>query len=119
MGKRESYLMKHNCFSYSYERLKSVYGDRIPNEWRCYSEADFQHFSINASKYLARKIHYSYFESFCDSVSFARENDIILTKDSIGIAINQYKYMTLKLRSGKPCLVDIEKKDKIMRVRDE
>jgi hypothetical protein len=52
-------------------------------------------------------------------VPFARENDIILTKDSIGIAINQYKYMTLRLRGGKPCLVDIEKKDKIMRVRDE
>lgn len=111
--------MKHNCFSYSYERLKAVYGDRIPSKWRCYDESSFEHFSLNASKYLAKKVHLSYFSSFCYSVPFAEENDIILNKSGIGIAINQYKYMTLRLRDGKPCLVDIDKKDKIMRVKDE
>lgn len=108
-------MSKHNCLSYTYRVLK-VKGYKLPTEWRGYTKDDFEYFSNNASKLLARKVHISFFESFCIRVDEAKKDDIILTDTSVGVAINKYKYMTLRLRGGKPCLVDINKGDKIMRI---
>jgi len=110
--------MKHNCFTYTYLTLEKQ-GYSLPTEWRGYTKEDFEYFATNASKMLARKVHISFFSSFCTVVNEAKKNDIILTDTSIGVAINKYKYMTIRLRGGKPCLVDIEQKDMIMRIRDE
>jgi len=110
--------MQHNCLTYSYSVLEQR-GYNLPKEWRGYTKDDFEWIANNASKLLARKTHISFFSSFCDEVSEAKKNDIILTDTSVGVAVNKYKYITLRLRGGKPCLVDIDKKDMIMRTRDE
>ena len=110
-------MSKHNCLTYTYQTLEQK-GYKLPTEWRGYTKDDFEYFSNNASKLLARKVHISFFESFCTQVDEAKKDDIILTDTSVGVAINKYKYLTLRLRGGKPCLVDINKGDMIMRITD-
>ena len=108
--------MTHNCFSYTFENLVNKFGNKIPTTWREYSSKDFEYFSLNAKKLLVRKIHIQYFDSFCTRVKRAKKYDVILNDECMGIAINRFKFMTLKAKNNMPTIEDIKKSDIKMRV---
>jgi hypothetical protein len=108
--------MSHNCLEFTYKTLLSR-GYNLPSSWGNYSVSDFEWISNNASKLLAKKLHIDFFKSFCEATNEAKQDDIILTDTSIGVAINKYKYMTLRARNGQMCLVDINKDDLILRIK--
>jgi len=93
----------------------------MPKQWRGYTATKECFLSIvdNAQEILARGEHKEFFLSFCDPVKKAQKYDIVLTDNSVGVAINQFKYTTLRLRDASTCLVDIDKSELILRVRKD
>jgi len=109
----------NNCFVYVYKRLKRL-GVVMPTELRVsdevYTTESLKPYVKDYKFFLQKNYHYAYFEQFCDYVEIAQENDIIIDKDGVGIAVNRYKYIAINERSGNACLYNIEKQ-KILRVR--
>lgn len=89
----------HNCFSYTYKTLTRL-GYKLPTEWNGYTTADMKRFIVEYREFLDNNIHIEFFDSFCDRVDKAKENDIIVNGDSIGIAIDHVNYMTIYDEGG-------------------
>lgn len=107
-----------NCFTYTFKKLKNL-GLNIPIKWKNYDAIlDSKVFIRDYQYFLKNKLHYKYFESFCSYVNEAKENDIIIDDKGIGIAINKFKYMTIKDKTGLSSLCNIEKDQKILRVNN-
>ena len=115
----------NNCFVYVYKRLK-VAGVNLPTELKVivenkdgdkkeisYTTESLKPYVKDYKFFLKHKYHYDYFEQFCEYVKEAQENDIIIDKDGVGIAINKYKYIAINERNGLPTLYDIGRKKKL------
>lgn len=105
----------NNCFTYTYKRLR-VLGHNIPTKWENWTVNDMRIFITNYQWFLENKKHYQFFESFCEYVDVAQENDIIINDDGVGIAINKFKYMTIREKDKRAKMCDITKEHKILRI---
>jgi len=106
-----------NCFTFTYKYLKNN-GVYVPKEWKQYTQKDMKRFILDYQYFLNNRIHYDFFESFCEYVNEAQENDIIIDDFGVGVAINKFKYITIKEKNSKSFLYDIEKHQKILRVKN-
>lgn len=117
-------MIMNNCFTFVYKTLKRK-GFDLPTELKVISEDSEVTYDTKSLKpyvrdyefFLKKKYHYAYFEQFCEYIKEAQENDIIIDKDGVGIAVNKYKYIAVNERSGNPCLYNIDRK-KILRVKN-
>lgn len=80
----------NNCFTtvYNYLNLRYI----LPKEWNGYTNKDMDLFVKDEKRFLAKREHIGFFRSFCDKVKDAKKDDIVLTKTSVGVAINQFTY---------------------------
>ncbi len=100
-----------NCFTITYKYLSQKYD--LPKSWRNWKEADMKTFVIEQKRFLARKEHFAFFKSFCKPVKKAKKDDIVLTRKSVGVAINQFTYWVwsedlnqiIHLKLDKDCLL--------------
>jgi len=104
-----------NCFTYTYRRLRAS-GLDIPTQWENWSIKDMRTFIKEYKWFLENKKHYQFFESFCEYVDTAKADDIVVDDGCIGIAINKFKYMTIREKGGQAKMYDITKNHKILRV---
>lgn len=79
-----------NCFVAVYKHLDKLYG--LPHKWHGYTVDDMDLFVKDQKKFLARRDHIAFFRSFCERVKSAKKDDIVLTKGSVGCAINRFTY---------------------------
>lgn len=105
-----------NCFTYTYRMLKKA-EFKVPKAWDRYTDKDMRKFIVEYETFLSNKVHYAFFESFCEYVEDAVLNDIIIDDNGIGIAVNRYKYMTIAENSGKVTMDNITRDKKILRVK--
>ena len=82
--------MMINCFTTVYNYLNLRY--TLPQEWNGWTVADMETFVKDERKFLGRKDHIAFFRSFCSKVKKAKKDDIVLTRTSVGVAINQFTY---------------------------
>jgi hypothetical protein len=82
--------MINNCFTTVYYYLNERF--IIPHEWNGWTVADMDIFIKDQKKFLSRKDHICFFRSFCEKVKTAKKDDIVLTRTSVGVAINQFTY---------------------------
>ena len=80
----------NNCFTTAYNYLNLRYS--LPKSWKGWTVQDMDTFVKDEKKFLGRKDHIGFFRSFCDKVKDAKKDDIVLTKTSVGVAINQFTY---------------------------
>jgi len=80
----------NNCFTTVYKYLNLRYV--IPKEWNGYTTENLDLFVKNEKRFLAKKEHIGFFRSFCSKVKDAKKDDIVLTKTSVGVAINRFTY---------------------------
>lgn len=106
-----------NCFTFTYKQLLAK-GYKIPLSWETWTVSDMRYFIKNYKWFLEKQKHRLFFESFCSYVKEAKENDIIINNNGVGIAINKFKYMTIRDRSNKQCICNIEKTDYILRINN-
>jgi len=81
-----------NCFTEVINYLNLYYD--LPNGWKDY-KLDVNNMDLyveQEKKFLARKEHIGFFKSFCKPVKKAEKNDIVLTRTSVGCAINKFAY---------------------------
>jgi hypothetical protein len=105
-----------NCFTYTFKKLQDA-GYDLPKRWGNYTQDDMRLFIVDYKFFLDNKLHYKFFNSFCERVDQATKNDIILDDNSVGIAINSFKYMSINDRNMKEKLFDINKNKIIMRIK--
>lgn len=79
-----------NCFTTVYEYLNCRYS--LPKEWNGYTDKDMDLFVNEQKRFLAKRQHIKFFRSFCDNVKNAQKDDIVLTRTSVGCAINKFAY---------------------------
>lgn len=80
----------NNCFTTVYNYLNLRYS--IPKKWNGYTDKDMDLFVKDEKRFLAKKEHIAFFKSFCALVKTAKKDDIVLTRKSVGCAINQFTY---------------------------
>ena len=103
--------MMNNCFTTVYNYLNLRYS--MPKEWNGYTQEDMELFVKDEKKFLGRKDHIAFFRSFCSKVKDAKKDDIVLTRKSVGVAINQFTYWvynedmerTVHKKLDKGCLI--------------
>ena len=81
-----------NCFTEVITYLNNKYN--LPQGWKDY-KLDVNNMDLyveQEKKFLARKDHIGFFKSFCNLVKIAKKDDIVLTKTSVGCAINEFAY---------------------------
>ena len=106
-----------NCFTFTYKSLVFK-GYDIPSSWETWTVKDMRKFIKNYKWFLENKKHIEFFESFCFYTNEATENDIIINDKTVGLAINRFKYITIKEKNGKVALCNIKKEDKILRIEN-
>ena len=79
-----------DCFSAVYKYLDDKY--TIPHKWREWTIEDMDIFLAQNKQFLSRKDHIGFFRSFCSKVKDAKKDDIVLTRTSVGVAINRFTY---------------------------
>ena len=109
--------MFNNCFTYTYKQLYSL-DYKVPKAWGKYTNKDMKLFIKDYKMFLDNKLHFKFFESFCKYVKDIKKHDIIISNECIGIAVNKFKFMTIRERDGLARLYDIEKDMKAMRVQN-
>jgi hypothetical protein len=105
-----------NCFTEVYKYLNVKYD--IPKGWKEY------HLDVNnldlyveqQKRFLARKDHISFFSSFCSPVKSIKKDDVVLTRTSIGCAINQFMYWVYSEDENRIVHSKIDKNCLIMRI---
>ena len=107
-----------NCFTVAIKHLNLYY--QLPDGWKGYTldVNNMDQYVIDQARFLARRDHIGFFSSFCDEVDRPEKNDIVLTRKSVGIAINKFAYWVYSEDTGQ---IEHEYYDKdclIMRVRN-
>ncbi len=113
---KEQYRL--NCFTYVYKTLKRE-GYCLPVSFGGYTMKKPEDILLDYQHILDEKIHYAYFESFCDYVSKAEPNDIILHKQGVGIAVNDMMYVSILYNPLRRVIQKIRKGHKVLRIRRE
>lgn len=112
-------LLINNCFTFTCKKLRNE-GYTLPSSFMNYNLwNDLKFFIIEYKFFLDNKLHYKYFESFCSYVDEAKENDIIIDDDGVGVAINRFKYISTRELDKRVKMYDIEKNQKILRINNE
>lgn len=81
-----------NCFTVVIKHLNLYF--QLPDGWKGYNldVNNMDQYVVDQKRFLARRDHIGFFESFCHKVGRAERNDIVLTKTSVGVAINRFAY---------------------------
>jgi hypothetical protein len=84
-----------NCFTEAIKYLDERHD--LPQRWGKYEldVRDMDYYVLHQRGFLARRDHYGFFGSFCDTVKNAQKGDVILTDECVGIAINRYAYWVM------------------------
>jgi hypothetical protein len=103
----------NNCFTVVIRYLNVRYS--LPSGWGKYTLDinDMDEFVKDEKRFLAKKHHIGFFKSFCDKVNTAKKDDIVLTRISVGVAINRFSYWVydenlcrvVHSKLGKDCLI--------------
>lgn len=80
----------NNCFTTAFRYLSKKY--KLPTSWNGWTVEDMDTFIKDEKKFLSRKDHIAFFRSFCTRVKSAKRDDIVLTRGSVGVAINEFSY---------------------------
>lgn len=107
-----------NCFTFTYKKLITK-GYSLPTEWNGFTTKDFRHITANSQHYLDEKYHIEFFKEICDEVTDIKEDDIIIHENGVGLALNQYKYLTILEGGKKIVMKDIKKEYLKFRLRVE
>jgi len=107
-----------NCFTFTYKTLIRK-GYKFPPEFEGYELNNLKPVIANYQELLDNKLHYAYFESFCYKVKTAQEDDIILHKDGVGIAVNKIMFVSILENPRRKILRPITNKHTIMRIGEE
>jgi len=84
-----------NCFHFTIETLISK-GYNIPLKWEGLEySTEKDKINMTPNFYIESKKLQDYIYSFTKKVDNAEKNDIIIHLKGLGIAINEYKFMTL------------------------
>ena len=105
-----------NCFTKVYKHLSKIYN--IPKEWNGYTDKDMKLFCDNEKKFLAKKDHIKFFRSFCNKVDNAQKDDIVLTRTSVGCAVNRFIYWVWSEDRHTIVLKKLDKDCLIMRINN-
>ena len=81
-----------NCFTVVIKYLNVRYA--LPNGWGDYTlDVDNMDLYVKDEKrFLAKRQHIGFFRSFCRVVKDAKKYYIVLTRKSVGVAINRFTY---------------------------
>lgn len=104
-----------NCFTVAISYLNKRYV--LPKGWRGYTlDVDNMALFVKEEKrFLAKKHHIGFFDSFCTSHKKAKKDDVILTRTSVGVAINRFCYWVWSEDLGRVVHKKIDKECLIMR----
>lgn len=83
-----------NCFTYTYKTLARK-GYTMPNEFEGYTMREPRRIISDYETLLEEEAHKRYFDSFCTEVEKAKENDVVIHNDGVGIAVNEMMYVTI------------------------
>jgi hypothetical protein len=110
--------MMINCFTVVINYLNGRIV--LPGGWGDYT-LDINNMDLfvkNQTKFLAKKQHIGFFKSFCNRVKTAKKDDIVLTRTSVGVAINQFTYWVWSEDSNSIVHKKLNKDCLIMRVKN-
>jgi len=107
---------KSNCFTIVYNYLLVKYN--IPKSWGGYTNEDMDKFVSLEKRFLAKKKHYLFFESFCHEVNSADKDDVVITKCSVGVAINKFTYWVWSEDKGRVIHKKIDKDCLLLRMNN-
>ena len=105
-----------NCFTTVYSYLNAHFN--VPQEWCGWTILDMDTFVKDEKRFLGRKDHIAFFKSFCKTVKTAKKDDIVLTRTSVGVAINQFTYWVWSEDSNSIVHKKLNKDCLIMRVKN-
>jgi hypothetical protein len=105
-----------NCFTKVYKHLSRSYN--LPKEWNGYTNENMDLFVEKEKKFLAKKEHILFFKSFCKKVKYAKRDDIVLTKTSVGCAVNEFVYWVWSEDKHTIVLEKLDKDCLIMRINN-
>ncbi len=105
-----------NCFTVVVNYLNIRYV--LPRVWNDYTIdiSNLDEFVKNEKRHLAKKEHINFFRSFCSKVNNPRKDDIVLTKKTVGVVINQFTYWVYSEDLGQVVHKKLDKKCLVMRV---
>ena len=105
-----------NCFTTVYSYLNAHFN--VPQEWCGWTILDMDTFVKDEKRFLGRKDHIAFFKSFCTKVKEAKKDDVVLTRKSVGVAINQFTYWVWSEDSNSIVHKKLNKDCLIMRVKN-
>lgn len=84
--------MLHNCFTVVIQYMNVRYV--LPKGWKDYilDTSNLDYYVKNEKRFLAKREHIGFFKSFCKKVNTAKKDDVVLTRTSVGVAINRFTY---------------------------
>jgi hypothetical protein len=110
-----------NCFTVviNYLSIRFV----LPNGWNQYTLdiSDMDLYVKNEKRFLAKKEHIGFFKSFCTHIKDKNDivkDDIVLTRKSVGVCINQFTYWVYNEDLGRVVHKQLDKGCLIMRVNN-
>lgn len=107
-----------NCFTVVINYLNVRYS--LPSGWNGYNlnVEDMDLYVKNEKRFLAKREHIGFFRSFCSKVKGAKKDDIVLTRTSVGIAINRFAYWVYSEDLGRVIHKKLDKDCLIMRINN-
>lgn len=105
-----------NCFTTTFKYLNLRYA--LPQSWKGWTIKDMETFVKDEKKFLGRKDHIAFFRSFCEKVKTAKKDDIVLTRKSVGVAINRFTYWVYNEDLGRVEHLNLDKDCLIMRINN-
>jgi len=106
----------NNCFTLAYRYLNEKYA--LPQRWKGWTVEDMDEFVLHEKKFLASRQHIAFFRSFCEKVGIAKKDDIVLTRKSVGVAINEFTYWVWSEDTQKIKHKPVNKECIILRLRN-
>jgi hypothetical protein len=106
-----------NCFTASYDFLR-IKGYKVPDTWNGWNYDNPDCFVMYDKDFLKRRDHIAFFKSFCDQVENPEKDDIVLTRSSVGIALNGTKQWIYSEVNNKMIIKAIKPNSIIMRVNN-
>ncbi len=105
-----------NCFTVAIYHLNTRF--KLPKSWGKYTLDinNMDYFVKYQRRFLAKKQHIDFFDSFCTQVKKAKKDDVVLTPTSVGVAINRFTYWVWSEDLGRVVHKQLNKECLIMRV---
>jgi len=116
LGQAKDSLIMKNCFTETIAYLNKDYD--LPEGWGKWKTLDREVFVKNQNKFLARGDHINFFASFCNKVTSAKFDDVVLWKSGVGVCINKFFYWTYDHELAEVVTRKIDKDCTIMRIKN-